>query len=179
MESIADGDSTAGFFAVIDSDGTMVGGMRVHGPHLTPDEIAGFQPWIGTAGEAQLRAELVERIPLGVVETKGAWSRREPRIPGVGALLARAIPHAAWLLDARYVFGASPLHCLDIYRATAAQVPAEVSAVAYPDERYVTVPVWWDRDDLSTAAPDQHELIVAEREQLVAARKRSDGPGPT
>lgn len=174
FESIADGQSTAGFFAVIDSEATMVAGMRAHGPHLTADEIAGFQPWVGTPDEAALRSELVERIPLGVIETKGAWSSRAlPRRPGIGALLARAIPHAAWLLDARYVFGASPLHCLDLYDATGARQPPGVSPVAYPDERYVTVPVWWDLDDLSTAKPDQHELISSEREQLVAARART------
>lgn len=170
FESIADGSSTAGFFAVLDPDDTMVAGMRVHGPHLTPDEIAGFQPWVGTPDEAGLRAELVERIPLGVVETKGAWSTRaRPRPPGLGALLARAIPHAAWLLGVRYVFGASPLHCLDLYRDTGARQPA-AAPVAYPDERYVTVPVWWDDADLATADPVQRALIDGEREQLVAAR---------
>lgn len=177
IESIADGRTTAMFLVAQDPDGTVVAGLRAHGPHRTADEIAGFQPWLGAEGERELRAAVAERVPAGVIETKGAWSTRErPRRPELGELLARGIVHLAWLLDARYVFGASPLHRLELYGSSGAQQPPEIPAVNYPDDRYVTVPIWWDLEDLSTATPSQRELVNVERAQLATTRVPAGNP---
>lgn len=172
VESLADGSSTTVFLAAIDPDGSVVAGLRAHGPHASADDIPGFRPWLGTPGEAALRASVEAKVPSGVVESKGGWSTRSvPRRPELGALVARGVVHVTWLLDVRYGFGVSPLHQLDSYRSSGARPDPGIPAVSYPDERYTTVPVWWDLSDLSAATPTQLELIDAERAQLLEARR--------
>ncbi|TCK00001.1 hypothetical protein [Nocardia alba] len=171
VKLLADGRSTSLFLVAIDPDGSVVAGLRAHGPHATADEIAGFQPWLGTPGEAALRSSVEAKVPLGVAESKGGWSiRSDPRRPELGALVARGVVHVTWLLGVRYGFGVSPLHQLDSYRSSGARPDPGIPAVSYPDERYTTVPVWWDLADLSAATRTQRDLIAVERAQLLEAR---------
>ncbi|MFD3505973.1 hypothetical protein [Nocardia sp. NPDC058666] len=171
VETLADGCSTTAFLVAIDPDGAVVAGVRAHGPHTDADEIAGFQPWLGTPGEAALRSSIESRLPGGVIEAKGGWSTRSaPRRPELGALVARGVVHLAWALDVRFSMGVSPLHHLQSYQSTGARQDRGIPAVSYPDERYTTVPVWWDLSDLRTATRTQADLIAADRAQLLGAR---------
>jgi len=169
-ETVADGGSTALFFAAIDSDGEVVAGLRAQGPYAGAAEAHGLSAWAGEPGEDTLRAMIDERAPEGIVEVKAVWVDREAKHrSALGAAVARCVVHAAWLLGARWGFVTSAGHGTDRYMSSGARIADEVTAVAYPDQRYRTVPLWWDtHSPLAHASRNQSALIVLERSALRA-----------
>lgn len=171
-ESVADGASTALFFAAVDPDGEVVAGLRVQGPYSGSAEAHGLSAWAGQPGEDVLRAMIDDRAPEGIVEVKAVWvDRRAAHRSALGAAVARCVVHAAWLLDARWGFATSAEHGIERYTSSGARIAEQVGAVAYPDHRYRTVPLWWDTHaHLSHATRTQSALIVLERAALRAWR---------
>src|SRR5690606_1138706 len=162
---------TALFFAAVDHDGKVVGGLRAQGPYAGSAEAHGLSAWTGEPGEDALRAMIDERAPEGIVEVKAVWVDREARHrPALGAAVARCVVHAAWLLGARWGFATSAGHGIERYLSSGARIADEVAAVAYPDQRYRTVPLWWDTHAHARhATRNQSALIVLERAALRAS----------
>ncbi|WP_174375435.1 hypothetical protein [Nocardia higoensis] len=169
-ESVADGRSTALFFAAVDQDGEVVAGLRAQGPYSGSAEAHGLSAWAGEPGEDALRAMIDERAREGIVEVKAVWvDRAAAHRSALGAAVARCVVHAAWLLGARWGFATSAGHGIDRYLSSGARIADEVAAVAYPDQRYRTVPLWWDTHAHSAyATRNQSALIVLERAALRA-----------
>jgi hypothetical protein len=170
-----DGTSTALFFAALDRDGQLAGGMRAQGPYRHPDQAHALAEWAGRDGAATLRAEISERIPAGVIEMKTGWVDHDaPRRVELTAALARIFVHAMALLDVRHVLGTVATHAVRCWQTTGGVVSRTVTPVAYPDDRYRTAPMWWDRDTYADlAAADQLPRLVDESAQL----HESDRPG--
>lgn len=170
-ESVADGRSTALFFAALDHDGEVVGGLRAQGPYAGAAEAHGLTAWTGEPGEDALRTMIDARAPEGIVEVKAVWVDREAaHRSALGAAVARCVVHAAWLLGARWGFATSAGHGIERYMSSGARISEEVDAVAYPDRRYRTVPLWWDTHAHSEyATRNQSALIVLERAALRAS----------
>lgn len=179
-EKTRDGKSTTLFFAAVDHDGQVAGGMRVQGPYLHPDQAHAVAEWAGHDGTETLRAEICERIPSGVIEMKTGWVCRDaPRRVELTAALARVFVHSVTLLDVRYALGTVAAHAVRCWQTTGGVVSRTVTPVAYPDERYLTAPMWWDRETYADlAAADQLPRLIDESAQLCGIG-RPELPAPT
>jgi hypothetical protein len=171
------GGSTSLFFAAVSAAGEVVAGVRTQGPYLHADEVHALSAWYGHPGEAAFRRMICERIPQGLVEVKAVWvARGAAQRRALGAAVARCVVHAALLHGARFAMVTAAAHAIGRYRSSGAVVGWQVPAVPYPDERYRTVPLWWDtRNYRSIAGPLQSALISAE--QGVLSATGGDRPG--
>ncbi|WP_327142171.1 hypothetical protein [Nocardia sp. NBC_01327] len=158
--------------AAIDPFGDVVAGMRVQGPYTHVDEVNALAAWAGRAGESALRKRVADRIPEGVVEVKAVWADRgldRGQRRALGAALDRCVVHVTSLLRARYGFVTAGEHAAEGYRTSGARSDWWIPAVPFPDDRYRTVPLWWDmRTYRSIAAEPQLTLIEAEQLALAA-----------
>lgn len=108
-------------------------------------------------------------MSFGVVELKTGWVARDaPNRRSLTASLARTPLHAALILGARYGVGAGGGHSLRMWTASGGVVARELAPVPFPDERYETHLVWWDRWVPSgTVTEDERRALDAETAQLV------------
>ncbi|WP_330228464.1 hypothetical protein OHA40_20230 [Nocardia sp. NBC_00508] len=167
-EAVADGRSTALVFAALDASGEMVAGVRMQGPYTAARQAHALVEWAGHPGAEQLRRMIADRIPEGVIEAKGAWvARSAPHRGELSAAISRTVLHGARLLGARYGFATVASFTVRRHQSCGA-VPAEgIPAVPYPDERYQTVPLWWDtRSYTAFAEESQRSLVQAEQDVL-------------
>ncbi|MEU7763960.1 hypothetical protein AB0B25_02390 [Nocardia sp. NPDC049190] len=170
-DAVVDGRSTSLFFAAVDSAGDVVAGVRMQGPYTAAGQAHALLEWAGHAGESDLRLMIADRIPEGVVEAKGAWvSRAAPPRAELSAAISRAVLHGARLLGARYGFATAASITAGRHRECGAVLDERIPAVPYPDDRYRTVPLWWDTRTYSAVAEEsQRSLVVAEQEVLAVA----------
>ena len=87
-----------------------------------------------------------DRLPFGVVEAKGAWVADAAARRGelVGAL-GRIATFSMDLLDVQFMLATAGSHVLDTWRTTGGVVADHIAPVPYPDDRYETRLMWWDR----------------------------------
>lgn len=145
-DQIRDGASTSLFFAALDPDNHVVGGLRALGPYTTADESHAVREWADHEGEAEVRAVISHRIPRGVIETKTGWvSDRAVRRAQLADALARLIVHSMTILDVQSAFGTAGTHVVELWATTGGVVMPRLAPAPYPDDRYRTMMVWWDR----------------------------------
>jgi hypothetical protein len=104
-----------------------------------------------------------DRVPFGVLEMKTAWTTDDrDSARRVSHALARTIFHAMALLDVQFGVATCAPHVLERW-LTSGAVVAPIPATPYPDERYRTKMMWWDRRTFANhAAPDQLPKILDE-----------------
>ena len=163
-DRVRDGAATSLFVAAVGSDGRVVGGLRVQGPYTRVDQACALREWAGREGTRELRRQLGRRLREGVVEVKAAWVDRDAdRHDALTAVVARMFVHVLTLMNVRYAFCTAASHAVQRWESSGGVVSAEVAPVAYPDARYRTMLIWWDRhlvDDLM--AGDQLDAMVLE-----------------
>ncbi|MGO4617889.1 hypothetical protein AB4305_29600 [Nocardia sp. 2YAB30] len=167
-DAVADGRSTSLFFVAVDSAGKVVAGVRLQGPYMDVRQAHALVEWGGHAGEDDLHTMIADRISEGVVEAKGAWVARDAAHRSeLSAAISRTVLHGARLLGARYGFATVASFTVARHQACGA-VPAErIPAVPYPDERYQTVPLWWDtRTYQAFGEESQRSLVEHEQDAL-------------
>jgi hypothetical protein len=170
-ENIRDGNSTALFFAALADEDNVVGGMRAQGPYDTAEQSHAMIEWAGRRGQSDVRQRISARIPFGVVEMKTGWvSDCAPRRRELTQALARVFVHSMTILDVQFAFGTVATHAVDRWKTTGGLV-ASLSPVPYPDDRYLTTMMWWDRATFADhAEPSQVRRIVTESAQLLGER---------
>ncbi len=170
LDRVRDGRSTSLFFAAFAPDGHMVGGIRAQGPYTGPDEAHAVGEWDGDPAQPLVRAMVAARLPFGVTESKTAWVARE--FPGrreVVGCLARAPLHASMILGARFALATSAVHTLPRWAATGAVAASGLTSVGYPDDRYRTTVIWWDRWALpDTVTEGEKRTLDLETAQLLS-----------
>lgn len=169
VAAIADGADTATFCALLDDDGRVVGGVRAVGPLRGADDAHAVREWAGQPGQAAVRKMIDDRVPFGVAEIKSAWST-DDRGKDLGrattALLARNVFHVMELLGLQFCLATSAPHVLQRW-ASSGGVVAPIPPTPYPDERYLTKMMWWDRRTfVRHADPDQVAKILRETAAL-------------
>lgn len=169
-DTVVDGDSTTLFLAAVDMQGKVVGGMRAQGPYRLSSQAHALDEWAGRAGSEQLRREIALRIPAGIIEMKTGWVADEvDRRSALTAALARFFIHSLTLLNARYAMCTVAAHALKQWQSTGGVVSDRVAAVAYPDERYQTRLMLWDKQTYAgLAAAEQLPMLMDEAAQLSA-----------
>src|ERR1700761_9799581 len=167
VDALHDGDDTIMFFAVIDDAGRMVGGLRAKGPLLSAEDSHAVVEWAGQPGQQAVRDMITARIPFGVLDLKAGWVIDDPdRNRSLIAALARSGCHITALLDCQFMMATAAAHVLNRWR-TAGGVVAPVPAAPYPDDRYHTKMIWWDRRDfVKYAEPQQAAKILVETQRL-------------
>ncbi|MFR9752980.1 hypothetical protein ACL02S_18360 [Nocardia sp. 004] len=176
---VADGRSTALFFVALDAMGEPVAGVRVQGPYTAARQAHALIEWEGHPGAEELRLMLADRIPEGVVEAKGAWvARAAGKRAELSAALSRTVLHGARLLGARYGFATVASFAVGRHQACGAVLAEHIPPVPYPDERYRTVPLWWDTLTYPERAErSQRSLVRAEQHMLgIPAAGSTDAP---
>ncbi|WP_310768528.1 hypothetical protein [Mycobacterium sp. Z3061] len=179
IDAVRDGMDTRLFYAAVDGRGAVVGGARVVGPLWSADDSHAVIEWEGTPGAVAVRKMIDDRVPFGVVEVKTAWADSASRHRGaIAAALARtALPSMA-LLGVQFVMATAAAHVLDRWRASGGVVAATIPAVAYPDERYRTKMMWWDRSTIANHAdPKQLSRMYTETGELMRDAEALNGLG--
>lgn len=163
---VRDGRCTALFVVAVDDAGGVVGGLRVQGRLDRPEQAHAVREWAGRPGTAEMLAQIAQRLPLGVIEVKAVWvdDTTADRAALIAAL-ARAFVHAMDIMQVRYALCTAAMHARSRWQTSGGVVAADVAAVAYPDERYRTVLMWWDRN---------HVADVIDADQATALSRESD-----
>ncbi|MFF0816113.1 hypothetical protein ACFYVR_13315 [Rhodococcus sp. NPDC003318] len=157
-EQIRDGTSSTLFFVAVGPDGSVNGGMRAQGPHTRVEQVHAISEWAGRPGERELTAMVADRIPFGVVEMKSAWvADGVARRKELTRSLADVIVWGLELLDVQFVLGTAADHVLKLWSSSGGEVSSRIPPTPYPDERYCTRVMWWDRRKLPIG-PDAHRL---------------------
>jgi hypothetical protein len=176
LDFIRDGLETQLFFAVLDENDRVVAGSRVKRRSRSACDTHAVREWAGNPGLPAVRRIIEERLPFGVVEAKTAWADTDIHRRGsVFLMLVRTPVLAMHLLDVRFVLGTAAGHLLDFWSSSGAMVAQEIPAASYPDERYQTRMIWWDRSTYAKHAdPQQLQRVRAESTELMRNASRLD-----
>ena len=171
MDAIRDGKDTALFFAAVNEAGEVAGGLRAKGPYHTADESHAAEEWAGRRGLDAVKKMITDRIPFGVVEMKTAWVTDDPEQNSpLTKTLARSAYPTMVLLDVQFLMATAASHVLERWRSSGGVVASKIPAVPYPDERYRTKMMWWDRCTFANhAEPRQVLKMMSEMTQLTSA----------
>ncbi|WP_072801704.1 hypothetical protein [Rhodococcoides yunnanense] len=147
------GAETALFFATIDRAGDVVGGVRGQGAYQRAEQSHALTEWAGNPGRDMIRSMIDSRVGDGVVEMKTAWVGSHATDPGLvaGALARVAIPTMD-AMDVRWVMATAAEHVLRRWESSGGRVAESVPHAAYPDARYKTRIMWWDRHSIQDDA---------------------------
>ena len=168
LAAFADGADTGMFWAIMDANGTLLGGVRATVPLTCTDDSHAVVEWAGQRGLSAVRKMVTDRLPFGVVEVKTAWVTTDPqRAPAITRVLARAPLHSMAGLNAQFAIATSASHVLDRWASSGGVVASRIPATPYPDERYRTKLMWWDRRTFANhAEPSQASKAFAEMTSL-------------
>lgn len=163
ITDICDGHDTALFWAALDRAGRVIGGVRAKGPLTCADDSHAVVEWAGQPGLDAVRKMIDDRAPFGVLEMKTAFVTDDAdRSKGVTRVLARTAFHAMAALDLQFCMATSAAHVLDKWRSSGGVV-SSIPATPYPDPRYRTKMMWWDRRTfIQHAEPSQVSKIFSE-----------------
>ena len=166
--AIRDGASTSLYYALVDN-GVVVGGVRAQGPYRHALESHAVIEWSGNApSQWQIHDDIATRIPYGVVEMKSAWvAPSSPYAGKLSAALARVALPTMERLNIRYVMATAADHVLQRWESSGGRVNMDIPAAPYPDARYRTRIMWWDRHTLATDAdPALYRKMSEEHQHL-------------
>ncbi len=171
FDAIRDGHDTSLFFAAVDSTGAVVGGVRAKGPLRFAEDSHAVVEWAGRAGERTVHKMITDRLPFGVVEMKSAWVTDDPdRTSSLTQTLARTPFPTMTVLESQFVMATAAAHVLERWQSSGGVVASRIPAAPYPNERYRTKMMWWDRRTFANhAEPKQLSKILAEMRILTDA----------
>lgn len=171
--TLADPFTTSLFLAAVDDDGRVIGGVRAQGPYRDAEEAHAIVEWAGQPALPAVHKMISDRLPFGVVEIKTAWTddngpAGRQRGRELTPILARMPLHATLVLGAKFAMATAADHVLDRWRSSGGVVSTRIPPTPYPDERYRTRIMWWDRAEFSRYADAQQiSAIIAESNHLV------------
>ncbi len=168
LESIRDGTDTVLFFTALDPTGRMVAGVRAKGPLVDADDSHAVVEWAGRPGLPAVRKMIDDRAPFGILEMKSAWVTDDrARAKPLTRAIARSGFHAMALMDIQFCMATAGAYVLDRWRSSGGVVAEHIPPTPYPDDRYETKMMWWDRRTfVNHAEPDQVSTILREMEML-------------
>lgn len=163
IDAIRDGSDTLMFWATLDDAGRVMGGVRAKGPLRSADDSHAVVEWANHPGLPAVRKMIDDRAPFGVLEMKSAWvTDNRDRARPVTQVLARSGFHAMAMMDVQFCMATSAPHVLERWRSSGGVV-APIPAAPYPDERYRTKMMWWDKRTYANhAEPEQVSKILQE-----------------
>jgi len=175
-EALRSGADTIMFFAVVDADGEVAGGLRARGPLRSAADAHAVTEWAGQPGQPAVRNMITDRIPFGVLELKSGWVLDDPRRNRcLTNSLARSALHMMVISDSRFCMATAATSVLKGWGSSGGVV-APIPATPYPDERYRTRVMWWNRRDFfNYAQPDEVAKVLGETKLLLHELYRRGG----
>jgi molybdopterin/thiamine biosynthesis adenylyltransferase len=175
---LEEGNDVSLFLLGFDAEGEPVAGLRFHGP-LEGAHQAAIIDEMASSPEIGLIHDLIEReIRLGTLEVKGAWSKGAS-VVGARLLtaLSRAVTHGLNWLGAEFAIAAVSDTLMPVGTVTGG-VQVGTHWVPFPDERYRTIAISWQRGrTYELATPENQQAYRREAEQLLRGPSRI-GEGP-
>ncbi|MGV9801450.1 hypothetical protein ACWDTP_25730 [Mycobacterium sp. NPDC003449] len=180
MEALRTGTDTALFCVGLNEAGRVVGGLRAKGPYERTDECHAVVEWSGQPGLDAVGKMVSDRLPFGVVEMKTAWVCDDPdQSRALTDTLARMPLHSMTLLDIQFAMATAAAYVLKRWLSSGGVLAAKIPATPYPNERYQTKMMWWDRRTFANHAdPKQLSAYFAET-QRISPRLHTDLGGAT
>ena len=168
MDRLRSGDDTVLFFAAIDANGQIAAGVRAKGPLRDADDSHAVVEWEGQPGLQSVRKMINDRVPFGILEMKSAWVTDDrERNRSLTKALARSGFHAMALMDIQFCMATAGAYVLDRWRSSGGVVASHIPPTPYPDDRYQTKMMWWDRRTfINYAEPEQVSKILQETDAL-------------
>ncbi|MGV0741843.1 hypothetical protein [Mycolicibacterium sp. XJ870] len=177
MESLYPGTDTALFCVGVNDAGRVVGGLRAKGPYRRSDDCHAVVEWSGQPGLDAVRKMVADRLPFGVVEMKTAWVCDDPdQSRALTDTLARMPLHSMTLLNIQFAVATAAAYVLKRWLSSGGVLAAKIPATPYPDQRYQTKMMWWDRRTFATHAdPRQLSRYFAEASRIAPQLAAADG----
>ncbi|SIR63538.1 hypothetical protein [Williamsia sterculiae] len=170
FDAVVGGEETSMFFAVITDDDEVVGGVRVQGPYRSISESHALIEWDGTPGLVRLSEELSTRLGDGLAELKTAFVNPHPAAGHIAAQIARVPLFVQTLAGCRYTMATAADHVLSRWESGGGRVNSDVPPTPYPDDRYRTQVMFWDRLTMAQQArPDMWALMQRQCSELMAS----------
>lgn len=168
LDQLRSGHDTILFFAAIDAKGRVLAGVRAKGPLTSADDSHAVVEWAGQPSLPAVRKMIDDRVPFGVLEMKTAWvTDARERNRSLTRVLARAGSHAMAVMDIQFCMATAGAHVLGRWRSSGGVVAEHITPTPYPDERYETQMMWWDRRTFTKfAEPEQVSKMLAEASLL-------------
>jgi hypothetical protein len=167
-QALRTGADTIMFFTVINDAGRMVAGVRAKGPLQSADDSHAVVEWAGQPTQQAVCNMINDRVPFGILEMKSAWVTDDgDQNRCLTAALARSGFHMMALLDVQFCMATAAAYVLNRWRSSGGVV-ASIPATPYPDERYQTKMMWWDRSNFASHATDPQQVakILTETSRL-------------
>ena len=180
IDALRSGADTLVYFGVLDNTGQMVAGVRGIGPLRSAEDSHAVVEWAGQPSQQAVRDMINDRVPFGVVEMKSAWVIDEgDQDRCLTAALARSAGHVTALLDVQFCMATAAAYVLNRWRSSGCVV-ASIPAAPYPNERYQTKMMWFDRRDFVNHAtePQQVAKMRTETKYLTEEYYRQWGTEP-
>jgi hypothetical protein len=172
--SLEDGRTTSLLFVALDDDDRVVAGIRCHGPIRAASEAYALRELAGHPELQVVRDALSDRLPAGLVEIKGAWADAADPRPGLSDAMARCHVHAMDWFGAMFAVCSAAVGVAGRWQTTGGRPMEGLAPVGYPDSRYQTILLWWDRRRLvELSDPEQWSRLLDERRQLVESHVAS------
>ena len=169
--ALARGEGVTLFALVTDLDDRAVGGIRYHGPF----DLAPAAPLLGEFAESperdDLRRGLAAVLDPGALEMKGMWSLGRAAL-GVelSPLLVRTALIALEWLGAERCYATTAERLVVALEGPTGATRVSTVPVAYPDERYATALVAYDRTSAARADPAHRAAFECALADLAADR---------
>jgi hypothetical protein len=175
MEALRTGADTIMFFAVVNDHGEVVGGLRAKGPLRCAEDSHAVLEWAGQPGQLAVRNMITDRIPFGVLEMKSGWVIDDlDRNRLITRAVARSGLHMLVLLDQQFAMATAATPALNGWRSSGGVV-ANIPATPYPDERYRTRMMWWNRRDFFNHAQSAQVTKVLDETKLILHEQHRRG----
>lgn len=167
-DKVVSGAGTEMFFAVLDKADKVCGGLRVQPRFKAAAQSHALIEWAGQAGQVQLVNSIEQRLAGGVVEVKTAWvDERAPIAGSVAGQLSRLGLVIMELAGVDHMMATAADHVLRRWQSGGGRVDESVPSTPFPDERYRTRLMWWDRARLPEhTAPETWQRMRAEADAL-------------
>ncbi|MGW0453726.1 MULTISPECIES: hypothetical protein [Gordonia] len=167
-DAICDGSSTTVFCAVVDTAGDVVGGLRVQGPYTLPHQSHAVTEWDGQSGQSALIRAIGARLAGGLIEVKSAFvDPTSGDAAAAAGFLARTPLILMAATDTRHMLATAADYVLARWQSGGGRVDTDIPSTPYPDERYRTQAMFWDRDALARhAEPAVWRTMCAEFRQM-------------
>jgi hypothetical protein len=168
VDTMRTGSDTCMFFVVLDDAGRMLAGLRAKGPLRSADDSHAVIEWAGQPSQQAVRDMITDRLPFGVLEMKSGWVAEDAdRDLDLTTPLSRSPFHMMALIDVQFCMATAASYVLNRWRSSGGAV-AGIPATPYPDERYQTKMIWWNRQDfVRHAEPAQVAKTLIETRQLI------------
>ncbi|PXW35290.1 UNVERIFIED_CONTAM: hypothetical protein DES50_101235 [Williamsia faeni] len=168
-DDVVRGECTTLFYAALDHTGSVIGGVRAKGPYFNAHDSHALLEWAGQPGLGMVIDAIDSRLDDGVVEMKTAWAADGPAAAAVAGMLARVALPTMTLTGARYIMATAADHVLRRWESSGGRVAEHIPASPYPDARYQTSLMWWDRHRIAIDADPKVLAHMVQDTRILAA----------